>query len=72
VWIAIPSLRETLIHYTLPVLPAHVGVGIMIAHDPLLGSGRADFPHPALTSGDDAQATQRKRMIHTNLRQPVV
>ena len=39
----------------------------MIAHDPLPGSGRADFPHPALTSGDDAHAAQRKRMIHPEL-----
>jgi hypothetical protein len=29
----------------------------MIAHDPLHGSGRAGFPHPALTLGGDAQAT---------------
>ena len=40
-----------------------VGVGITIAHDPLHGSGRADFPHPALTLGDDAHAAQRIRMI---------
>ena len=26
----------------------------MIAHDPLHGSGRAELPHPALASGDDA------------------
>jgi hypothetical protein len=41
----------------------NVGVGIMVAHDPLHGSGRADFPHPALTSGNDAHAAQRERMI---------
>ena len=33
-----------------------VGVGITVAHDPLRGSGRADFPHPALTLGDNAHA----------------
>ena len=27
----------------------------MVAHDPLHGSGRAGFPHPALASGDDAE-----------------
>jgi hypothetical protein len=35
-----------------------VGVGITIAHDPLHGSGRAAFPHPALALGDDAHAAQ--------------
>jgi hypothetical protein len=45
------------------LLPFLVGVGIMIAHDPLHGSGRADFPHPALTSGNDAHAAQWIRMI---------
>ena len=49
-----------------------VGVGIMVAHDPLHGSGRADFPHPALTSGNDAHAAQRERMIDPRRRQPVV
>ena len=33
-----------------------VAVGIMISHNPPHGSGRADFPHPALTSGNDAHA----------------
>ena len=33
-----------------------VGVGITITHDPLHGSGRAGFPHPALALGDDAHA----------------
>jgi hypothetical protein len=31
----------------------------MISHNPLHGSGRAGFPHPALALGDDAHATQR-------------
>ena len=33
-----------------------VGVGIMIAHNPLHGSGQAGFPHPALALGNDAHA----------------
>src|SRR6266403_1550412 len=33
-----------------------VGVGITIAHDPLHGSGRAAFPHPALALGNSAHA----------------
>ena len=49
-----------------------VGVGIMIAHNPLHGSGRAGFPHPALTSGDDAHAAQRKRMTDMRRRKPSV
>lgn len=44
----------------------------MIARNPLHGSGRADFPHPALTSGDDAHAAQWKRMIDMRRRQPAV
>ena len=47
-----------------------VGVGITIAHDPLHGSGRADFPHPALTLGDNAHAPERIRMIDANRWQP--
>src|SRR5205807_648001 len=35
-----------------------VGVGIMIAHNPLHGSGQAGFPHPALALGDNAHAAQ--------------
>src|SRR5437588_12733570 len=35
-----------------------VGVGIMVAHNPLHRSGQADFPHPALASGDDAKSPQ--------------
>src|SRR5580700_669302 len=53
-------------------LGARVGVGIVIAHDPLHGSGRADFPHPALTSGNDAHAAQWIRMIYACGRQPTV
>jgi hypothetical protein len=30
----------------------------MIGHNPLHGSGRAAFPHPALALGNDAHATQ--------------
>src|SRR5208337_2166637 len=47
-----------------------VGVGIVIAHDPLHGSGRAELPHPALASGDDAEAAQRVRMTDAGLGQP--
>src|SRR5882762_2975036 len=47
-----------------------VGVGITITHDPLHGSGRAGFPHPALALGDDAHATQRIRMTDSRQRQP--
>jgi len=44
----------------------------MVAHDPLQGSGQAAFPHPALTSGSDAKALQRKRMIDSRRREPTV
>jgi hypothetical protein len=37
---------------------AQVGVGIVITHNPLHGSGQAAFPHPALALGDDAHAAQ--------------
>src|SRR6266550_6395179 len=47
-----------------------VGVGIMFAHNPLHGSGRAEFPHPALALGEDAHATQGIRMIGTRRGQP--
>ena len=30
----------------------------MFAHNPLHGTGRAEFPHPALALGDDAHAAQ--------------
>ena len=44
----------------------------MIAHNPLHGSGRADFPHPALALGDDAHAAQRIGMTDDRQRQPAV
>src|SRR5258708_21699225 len=50
--------------------PFPVGVGIVIAHDPLHGSGRADFPHPALTSANDAHAAQSIRLIYASGSQP--
>ena len=43
----------------------------MIAHNPLHGSGRAGFPHPALTLGNDALAAQGIRMMDTYWREPV-
>src|SRR6266404_4232489 len=49
-----------------------VGVGIMITHNPLHGSGRADFPHPALALGNDAHAAQGIRMTDRRQRQPTV
>src|SRR6267142_2324817 len=49
---------------------AQVGVGITIAHDPLHGSGRAGFPHPALALGDNAHAPQRIGMTDRRQRQP--
>jgi len=33
----------------------------MVAHDPLHGSGQAELPHPALTSGDNAHVAQGLR-----------
>src|SRR6202140_4890306 len=47
-----------------------VGVGIMITHNPLHGSGRAVFPHPALALGDDAHAAQWIGMTDGGQRQP--
>ncbi len=52
--------------------PRGVGVGIMVAHHPLHGSGRAGFPHPALASGDDAKPPQGIRMTDASRRQPAV
>src|SRR5229473_2666 len=51
-------------------MKGQVGVGITIAHDPLHGSGRADFPHPALALGDDTHAAQRIGMTDRRQRQP--
>ena len=42
----------------------------MIAHDPLHGSGRAVFPHPALALGDDAHTPQRIGMTDRRQGQP--
>src|ERR1022692_4297775 len=49
-----------------------VGVGITIARDPLHGSGRADFPHPALALGNNAHAAERLGMTDSRQRQPAV
>src|SRR5215469_550958 len=49
-----------------------VGVGIMVAHNPLDRSGRAAFPHPALASGDNAEAAQRVWMMYARSGQPAV
>ena len=42
----------------------------MIAHNPLHGSGQADFPHPALALGDNAHAAQGIGMTDDRQRQP--
>jgi hypothetical protein len=47
-----------------------LGVGIMITHNPLHGSGRADFPHPALAFGNNAHAAQGIGMTDSRQRQP--
>jgi len=44
----------------------------MVTHNPLHGSGQADFPHPALTSGNNAHAAQGIRMTSAGGRQPAV
>ncbi len=44
-----------------------LGVEITVARDPLHGSGPAELPHPALASGNDAQAAQRIGMVDTGL-----
>lgn len=41
----------------------------MLAHNPLHGSGRAGFPHPAFGFGDHAHATQGIRMKDSGQRQ---
>src|SRR5258708_16421008 len=53
-------------------LKRKVRVGIMVTHNPLYGSGQAGLPHPALTSGDNAQAAQGIRMTSAGGRQPAV
>src|SRR3989441_1783470 len=42
----------------------------MITHNPLHGSGQADFPHPALALGDNAHASQGIGMTDGRQRQP--
>jgi hypothetical protein len=42
----------------------------MFAHNPLHGSGQAEFPHPALALGDDAYAAQGIGMTEVRHRQP--
>jgi hypothetical protein len=53
------------------IVDLEVGVGIMIAHNPLHGSGQAGFPHPALALSDDAHASQGIGMTDGKRRQPV-
>src|SRR5438128_8044653 len=47
-----------------------VGVGIMVAHNPLHGSGRAVLLHPALALGNNAKAVPGIRVTDANLRKP--
>ncbi len=44
----------------------------MITHDPLHRSGRADFPHPAPTSGNNAQSFEGIRMANARRWQVLV
>jgi hypothetical protein len=47
-----------------------VAVGIRLSPYPPHRSGQADFPHPALASGGDAQTARGIRMADTGRRQP--
>ena len=47
-----------------------VAVGIRITPYPPHRSGRADFPHPALASGDDAQTARWIRVADMGRRKP--
>jgi hypothetical protein len=55
-----------------PLLSSSVGVGIMIAHNPLHGSGQAGFPHPALALGEDAHAMRGIGMTDGRRWQPAI
>src|SRR5262249_7160282 len=50
--------------------PTSVGVGIMVAHNPLHGSGRAVLLHPALALGNNAKTLPGIRMTHASQREP--
>src|SRR5438128_12338499 len=47
-----------------------VGVGIMVAHNPLHGSGRAALLHPALALGNNAKALPGIKVTNVSLRNP--
>ena len=49
-----------------------VAVGIRLSPYPPHRSGRADFPHPALASGGDAQAARGIRMADMGRRKPAL
>ena len=55
-----------------PTVAPGVAVGTRISPSPPHRSGLADFPHPAPTSGNDAHAAERKRMMYSRRRQPAV
>jgi hypothetical protein len=44
----------------------------MITHNPLHRSVRAEFPHTAPTSGDDAHSLQRIGMTNSGWRKPAI
>jgi hypothetical protein len=48
----------------------YVGVGIMVAHNPLLRSGHAVLLHPAPALGNDAKTLPGIRVTDANLRKP--
>jgi hypothetical protein len=45
---------------------------VPITEHPLRRCGRADLPHPAPTSGDDAKSAERIGMTETSRRQPLI
>src|ERR1700739_4276652 len=44
----------------------------MVTHNPLNGSGRAELPHPALASGNDAKSAQGIGVTGAGRGQPAV
>ena len=57
-------------HAACSVGSREVAVGIRLTPYPPHRSGRADFPHPALASGGDAQTARGIRMADMGRRQP--
>src|SRR5262245_66150778 len=64
---------HTLPHKSTPrSAPQRVGVEMMVAHNPLHRSQRAELPHWALTSGDDAKAPKGMGVTNARRGQPAV